>query len=172
MVEIEIDGPLNEALSFRPLPGRTVRGRFDLNRVSEPMARLKSAEWPTPIPGQRLGIGADAVGYVKEPLHDAECSATREKILKSGARLAPPVECFEGVDQASWLYWLKRAVDGGVARVVKGSFPDKITSTPRRNVILAQPPQGIQDKLAAAIEQQNKLISQLVERMAKGNGGK
>ena len=173
MIEVAIDGPLNESLSFRPLPGKVIRGAFDLNKIPEPMARLRSSEWPQPIPGQRIGIDAEGIGYVKETLHDAEHSAIREKILKSGARLAPPIECFEGVDQASWLFWLARAVASGIARVVKGTLPDKLPSNPRRNYIMASPPETVQDRLAAAIEAQSKMIGQLVERMAaKPNGGK
>jgi len=166
-VEVEVDGQLNESLCFRPLPGRTIRGRFDLNRVAEPMARLKSAEWPRPIPGMRLGIDPENTGYVVEPLHDAEHAPIREKIVKQGMGLAPACESFEGIDVASWLFWLQRAVEAGVAKIVKGAFPDKLPGKPRLNFIVAEPRPSDSDRLAAAIERQNALMAQLLERMAK-----
>ena len=40
-IQIEIDGKHNENLHFRPLQ-RTIRGRFDFNRIGEPMAKLEA----------------------------------------------------------------------------------------------------------------------------------
>lgn len=166
-IEIEIDGPRNECLAFRPLPGRTVRGRFDLNRVGEPLAKLETAKWPFPIPGQRIGVQPDGTGYIAEPLHDAEHAAVREKIIKAGLRLAPDVESMEGVDAEAWLYWMARAVQSGVAQVVKGELPAKLPASPRKNFIMAEPPQSSSDRLAVAIKRQNDLMAQLLARMGK-----
>ena len=53
-VIVEIDGPRNECLYFRPLQKR-VRGKFDLMRDSEPLAKVLASETPGPVPGQRTG---------------------------------------------------------------------------------------------------------------------
>ena len=70
-IEIEIDGPCNERLHFRPLQ-KSIRGRFDMMRIGEPMAKVKAQEWPTAIASQRLGIGPDGAGYDMEPVRGDE----------------------------------------------------------------------------------------------------
>jgi len=164
-VDIDIDGTRNECLDFRPLPGRTVRGRFDLNRVAEPLAKLRTAELPEPVPGQRIGIDAEGVGYVAEPLYDVEHAAVRERIERRGLRLPPQRESFDGIDVVSWLYWLQRAAESGLARVVSGKLPEKIDGEPRKNFITAEPEKGPLDKLTAAIEAQTAMFARLLERL-------
>ena len=166
-VEVEVDGALNECLSFRPLPGRLVRGRYDLNRVAEPLARIKASEWPVPIPGQRLGVDAEGIGYLAEPLHAPEHAPMREKIVAAGMKLEPELTAFEGIDVPSWLYWLRRAVEGGLARVVKGALPDTDGGKVRKNWIMAEPEPSAVDKLTAAIERQSQLFERLLEKLSK-----
>lgn len=165
-IEVEIDGPHNECLMFRPLQ-RSIRGRFDLNRVGEPMARMKSVEWPQPIPSQRLGIDADGSAYILEPLHDDEHAAIRERIERQGMKLPPECETFDDVDLPTWLFWIKRAVDSGIAKVVAGQLPKVIDGTPKMNFIVNRPTQSTADRLAAAIERQNVLFEKLLERLPK-----
>src|SRR4051794_5389562 len=113
MLEVEIIGPRNESLMFRP-NGRIVRGRFDLNLETEPLARMKVAEWPEPIPGQRIGIDVETrEGFIAEPLHEPAHSAIRDKITARGQQLPPAREVFRDVDPSTWLYWLKTAVERG-----------------------------------------------------------
>lgn len=133
-IEIEIDGPRNERLYFRPLQ-RNIRGTFDMNKVPEPMARIAATEWPTPIPSQRLGIDPDGNGYLREPLHNPEHAALREKITRQGQSLEPAVQEFANIDLPSWLFWLKRAVDSGLAKLISGKLPLKIEGTPRTNYV-------------------------------------
>ena len=163
-VEIEIDGQHNENLYFRPLQ-RSVRGRFDLNRIGEPTARMKSVDFPHPIPSQRIGIEADGSGYITEPLHDAEHAALRERIEKQGKKLPPKCETFDDVDLPTWLYWIKRAVESGVAKVVGGQLPKHIDGTPKLNFIVDRPKETTGDRLAAALERQNVLFEKLLERL-------
>ncbi len=165
-IEVEIDGSHNESLSFRPLPGRRIRGRFDLNRVAEPLARLKTMEYPQPIPGQRLGIDAEGRGYVSEPLHAPENAPIRERIQKQSMRLPPEIEMFEAIDVSSWLFWLQKAVEAGVARLIKGEFPSELPTEPRKNFIMAPPKPTDTLRLTAAIERQNDLMAQLLKQMA------
>ena len=165
-VEIEIDGSHNENLHFRPLQ-RAVRGRFDFMRIGEPMAKVQAAQWPTAIPGQRLGIDADGTGYVVEPLHDDEHALIKEKIEKQGMKLEPELQIFDGIHLPSWQYWLKRAVESGLATIVSGKLPDKIEGKPRKNFILAEPDPSPTDKLTVALERQNELFAKLLEKLGE-----
>jgi hypothetical protein len=134
-LEIEINGRKNECLVFRPLQ-RRLRGRFDLNRVAEPMARMKVREWPEPIPGQILGIDTKTgVGYLREPLHDPAHTVTREKIEASGMKLPPVEERFENIHIPTWLFWMTRAVEGKLANIITGELPSDIGGEPQKSFI-------------------------------------
>lgn len=164
-VEIEIDGSHNEHLHFRPLQ-RSVRGRFDFNRIGEPMARIKATEWPLPIPSQRIGIEANGTGYIIEPLHDAEHAPIREKIEKTGKKLEPALQSFDNIHVPSWMYWIQRAVESGIARVVSGKLPAKIEGTPKKSFIFAEPEPSTTDKLTAAIDRQTAVFEKLISVLA------
>jgi len=163
-VEIEIDGERNESLYVRPLQ-RSIRGRFDLNRVGEPMARMKTYRWPVPILSQRIGIDQDGVGYLSEPLHDGAHAPIKERIEKQGQRLEPELQTFANIHQPTWLFWIKRAVQSGLARVVGGSLPDKIDGKPRMNFIVDRPAETTGERLTAAIERQTIVLEKLLERL-------
>ena len=165
-LEIEVDGPHNENLHFRPLQ-RSIRGRFDMMRVGEPMAKVKASEWPTPLPSQRLGIDADGAGFIAEPLHEPQHTPIREKIEKRGLKLEPALQTFEGIDTPTWMFWLKRAVESGLAKVVSGKLPDRIDGKPKTNFILNEPRPSAVDRLTAAIDRQSALFEKLVERLGK-----
>ena len=165
-VELEIDGAGNECLHFRPLE-RKLRGRLDLTRVKEPLAAVEAQKWPKPIPSQRLGIDAMGIGYLLEPLHDADNTALREKITKQGMGLEPARMTFEGIDLPTWYFWLQRAVESGIAKVISGKLPERIEGKPRMNFVMAEPEPSTSDRLTAAIERQNDLMARLLERIAK-----
>ena len=154
VIEIEVDGPRNECLVFRPLQ-RRLRGRFDLNRVAEPLAAMRRTQWPDVIPGKRLGVDTETrEAYIAEPLHSPEHAATRERIEARGMRLPPERETFPDVDLPTWLTYMKQAVDAGVARVTTGELPAKIEGKPRRSFIIApaepDPRDQLLEKLVAA----------------------
>lgn len=154
---IEIDGQHNECLAFRPLQ-RRIRGRFDYLRDSEPQSKLAAGQLPQAVPGQRIGI-ADGVGFVEEPLHDDEHQAVRELLEARGAKLAPSREEFEDVDSPTWAYWLCRAVDAGVARIVDGKRPAKLDEAKvRKDFLLAEPGPSSADRLADVLD---KLLTKL-----------
>lgn len=167
-LEIEIDGACNEHFHFRPL-GRSIRGRFDLVRESEPLAMMSRGQWPMPIPSQRVGIDENCIGYVSEPLHDPEHSATRDKIQSKGMQLPPARETFAAIDVTTWLYWLKRAVESGLAKITKGKLPDKIEGEPQKSFITTRPPVKKEERLAAALEEQNKLMAQILTKLTAKN---
>lgn len=163
-VELEIDAD-NANLHFRPLM-RSVRGKFDFSRMGEPLARVKGAEWPV-IPSQRIGITPDGVGYLIEPIHAPEHAALKEKIERAGMKLEPAMQEFEGIDQPSWLWWLRNAVQAGCARVVSGKLTDQINGPVRKNFILSEPPMSAADKVNAALENQTVAFNRLTDAILK-----
>lgn len=162
-IEIEIDGQHNEHLRFRPLQ-RSIRGRFDLNRIREPQARMQSANWPEPIPSQRIGVDLDSrTGFVVETIHQHPTLKTR--IEQHGMKLAPEREEFTNVDLPTWLFWIKRAVESGLAKVVVGELPERIDGEPQMEFIVRRKPDG-NDRLAAAIEANTAVLAAVLERLS------
>lgn len=164
-LEIEIDGKENECLHFRPLQ-RSIRGRFDFARLREPMSGVMRSAWPEAIPSMRLGIeGAD--GYLLEPLYNDEHKQAREKIELAGMKLADERETFANIDLPTWVFWLRRAIESGIAKIVSGKLPDRVEGTPQLSFITVREPSDTA-RLATAIEQTNVLLAELVAS-AKGN---
>jgi len=161
-IAIEIDGAHNEQLRFRPLQ-RSIRGRFDLNRIREPQARMKTTEWPEPIPSQRIGIDLDSgTGFIVETIH--QHPAIKARIEQRGMQLAPEREEFSNVDLPTWLYWIKQAVESGLAKVVVGELPERIEGEPQMEFVVQRGP-DTNDRLAAAIESNTAVLSALLEKL-------
>jgi hypothetical protein len=141
VIEIEPDTAGNNSLHFMPI-GKTIRGRFDYARDSEPQAALLKNAFGGVVPGQRLGIDLDAgEGYVVEPLHEAQHKGVRAVIERKGLALAAERQTFSlpsKDDHATWVYWFKRAVESGLAKLVKGRIPDKLDGTPRKQFITTE----------------------------------
>ena len=131
------------------------------------MSKIKAHEWPVPIPSQRLGIDPDGNGYIREPLHDGEFAPIKEKIEKMGMKLEPAVQEFPAIDLPTWLFWMQRAVESGLAKVVGGKLPDHIEGKPKMNFVLNEPPTSATDKLTAAIERQTTMFAKLLERLGE-----
>lgn len=167
MLEIEIDGPNNQQHRFRPLQ-RNLRGRFDFGRVAEPMAKLQTNRFPQPIPGQRLSLDtASGEAAIIEPLHDAEHIRTRRTIEKHGSTIAPQQQPLGKVHIATFLFWMKSAVEAGLARVVRGTLPDVIEGEPQKSFLSAAA-FNPNDRLAAALESivavNREILAQLKSR--------
>lgn len=166
IVEVEIAGPRNENLSFRPLQ-RKLRGRFDISRVAEPQARMKSAEWPEPIPGQRLRLDfATGEASVIEPLHEPAHAVLRDKLSARGFKIGPASEALGAVHVPTVAFWIGRAVSAGMARVVAGRMPEEIEGTPQTSFITARVPTS-NDRLATALEKVGDLLSAVLDRLGK-----
>jgi hypothetical protein len=50
-------------------------------------------------------------------------------------------------DVPTWLYWLKRAVGAGIARVVQGKLPDKIEGKVKKTFVSNERTKDPKDKL-------------------------
>lgn len=175
ILEVEIEGPLNENLSFRPLQ-RTIRGRFDWTKCASPDAhRFGIKEYGgLPIPGQVLGINPDTgEGFLREPLHDPAHAALADKIKSKGKRLPPTKEEFQA-HVPTWLFWIAAAVRGGLARVVTGKLPDEIDETQvQKDFLFAPAKPSERDRLATALDgmaaaqrEQTEVLSKLLMALA------
>ena len=166
MIEVEIGDVHNHSFWFPPI-SKLIRGSFDFNRHPEPLAKVEASKWPGPIPGQRLGIEPDGTGFIKEPLHDEVNAELRKRIEATGVSLAPALQTFDDVDLPSWLFYIKLAVEVGVAKVVRGSLPDEIEGKVRHDYVLNEAEATPMDRLTAATERQSELMAKLLERLAK-----
>lgn len=170
-IEIEIDGKNNNNVMFLPLQ-RVIRGRFDMDRLAdrggEGFGSMESKLGGRVIPGQRLGIDLDRCeGYVHEPLRDPDHWRLREAIEKKlNMRLEDPLVKSENVHVPTWLYWMKRLVDGGMAKVVKGVLPEKIDGEPKRQFFFRGKPDRADGKrveeLEALVARQGEQIDKLL----------
>jgi hypothetical protein len=180
VIEVEIDGPRNQACVFRPLQ-RRIRGRFDLRRVAETAAMQQIVKHPEPIPGQRLRLNtATGKAELIEPLQLPEFAAVRQRyeFNDKGEKLArfPEHENFEKVDVATWLYWLAVEVKAGMARLLRGSLPDpeELEAKAKRNFYTA-PKNPREDamatamnKMADAMTANTAVMQELLKRMTVG----
>jgi hypothetical protein len=135
-IEVEVDTPANANLFFLPA-NRTIRGRFDFARDAEPMAKVLTQEFPRGVPGQRLVLDLDAgEAHLVESLHFPEHKDVRKAVEKRWG-IGPERETFKvpPEDAPTWLYWLKRAVDAGTARLLSGTLPDKVEGKVKKTVI-------------------------------------
>lgn len=173
VVEIEVGSISNKHLYFRPLEKR-LRGTFDLKAVREPKAMNRSSEWPTPIPGQRIRVDpASCTGFILEPLRLEENQVTAEKIRKRGHQVPPAKEIHEAIDVISWLYWMRRACDSGLATIVSGDLPTKFEGKINKRVSASPEPQenplvNALDNLAKATAAQTEMMGRLLEKLVGG----
>jgi predicted transcriptional regulator len=183
-VEIEVAGPDATQLSFRPIR-RAVRGRADFALAKSKSALALRDVWPEPIPGQVLGIAEDGTKYLREPLYDKEHAKVAQRIKNKGLVLPEERETFASETVITWAYWMRRAVDAGLARIIKGELPPieelepprkkppRDERLPRKSFILDEPGDSPSDRLAEAIErlaentaQQTAVMNQLLAKLA------
>jgi predicted YcjX-like family ATPase len=77
------------------------------------------------------------------------------------------VQEYKNVDLATWYFWLKQAVETGLATVVKGKLPAKIDGTPRLDFIIGKPEPTATDKLTATLEKQAEAFNRLASAIEK-----
>ena len=171
LLEVEIDSarPANANLHFLPLR-RSVRGRFELSRVCEPHAHNPSGPLAEPVPGQVIGINfKTGCGYIREPLRHADHEEMRERLAKSALRSPKRREEFATIDLPTWLHWLKRTVESGVAKIIVGELPATIEGEPKLDFIRPRrkdPRDKMLDRLASVVEEQSKQIDKLIQAVA------
>lgn len=136
VIEIEADAPHNACVRFRPTQS-SIRGRWDWSRCGIELQRLAGNWGGQSIPGQRIAFNMDTNrAAVLDPLHEDAHEALREKIVKAGYKLPPKVQEHEAQDKNTWLFWMQRLVTEGLAKLVRGKFPEDIDpDTAKRNFI-------------------------------------
>jgi hypothetical protein len=172
MVELEVDEQHNGNLNFFPL-GRTLRGRFDLSRAAkhDRDASALFTQWPEPIPGQRLKVNfAENKATLIEPLREPDNADLLAEIEKS-ALVEPHKQDFENIDAATWSFWLGRAVEGGLVRVVAGQLPtERPAGKPQVSFYVkreADQAETAIDRLAVAVERQGDMLAQLITKLTE-----
>jgi len=185
LIEVEIAGPTCGNLLFKPCE-RVVRGRYEvgLATATDPAAGMVTQKYGGTIPGQVLGLDLDTGrGYVREPLWTEEWRELRARLDHHRFKLEPPEAEFKDVHVPTWVYWLARAVEGGIAKLLKGSLPKshQVDGKPRK-VFYVRPAsqsvngevgQDVKDALArrdqqiqAQQEQIDRLIALVSEQKA------
>jgi hypothetical protein len=166
-ITVEVDaGKSNANLFFQPL-GKPIRGRFGFIRTQIPDAmRLAQKYNGADIPGQEIRIDPEnGAAAILEPLHRPENRAIKEKIEKDGATIPAAEEEFTDIHVPTWLFWLKRAVESGLARIVSGKFPADI-GTPKlsRSYRISE---DTEDATAERIGRMEKELAEMKAAIAK-----
>ena len=160
VLELEVDNDLDRHLHFPPA-GCAVRGRLDFLRLArrDPNAIQLTVPFPRGVPGQRIRVDM-AAGQcsIVEGLHDADCERERKELAKRSIPIPEAVEAYPAAKVPDWLWAAKRAVDAGIARVVKGSFPDDLGEETVRPVA-KDPGEDRIDRLCDLVE---RLLTRLV----------
>jgi hypothetical protein len=165
VLEIEVGNDSNDNLLFAPIQ-RRVRGRFDYLRVNEQKARALVDNFPQGIPGQRLRLNVNAKeGELIEPLREEAHAVTGERVRALHGAL-PPHEKFKDAHVPTWLYWMKRAVESGNAKLVHGKFPAVIPGQPQLN-FLFNAGQAEASDTKAALEAQTAAFNRMAESNEK-----
>ena len=92
LVEIEIDGALNESVLFLPL-ARKIRGRLDFERLNQEWALKVWDRWGRqPIPGQRLQLDTKTgAAKLVEPLREEGHETLGKRIAEETNSIIPEV---------------------------------------------------------------------------------
>jgi hypothetical protein len=131
-LEIEVDNDFGRALYVSPLK-RSFRGRLNFEKLAQraPSAIVIDLAFDhKPIPGEILGIDENGMFYLREPLHEDAHRRVRTKLVERGFKFQDERTEFPDADFARCINAMKRAVDAGIAKVVKGKFPAEIPVDP------------------------------------------
>jgi hypothetical protein len=164
VVVVEVKSKNNGNLFFGPL-GRVVRGRFELTNATRhnPAASALANRFSEPIPGQYISVDVErGEGFIIEPLHEDKHEAIRDR-LKKKFKIEPAKQTFERIDVNTWLFWLRRAVDAGLAEVTAGSLPEKVEGAKMDLFIPHRTSETA--KLTAAIDRQTDILSKLLSTL-------
>jgi hypothetical protein len=153
LLEVEINGPRNEEFCFAPVQDR-LRGRIELGRMTNGY-RL-AERFPLSIPGQRIEYNLDTDECaIVEAIHDEP--SVKSQLEKQGFAIGPKRRELGKVDRPTYLFWIKRAIESGIATLLKGNVPE-IEGKPQVSFVNNHET-TTNDKLAAAIEKQNEIAA-------------
>lgn len=108
-----------------------LRGLIDVDQIKEPLARM-SRFARHKFPGQRLHFDpASKKAWVEETLYQDGYRPQRDAIARFYSLPERTKDISGDHDVATWLFWMKRLVDSGLARLVSGEFPDPLPPNPK-----------------------------------------
>jgi hypothetical protein len=165
VLEVEVDAPKDSHLWFPPI-GAAVRGRLDLMRLvkRDPHAAMLTSHFPKGVPGQRIHIDLAAKQCsIVEPLHDAEWADCKRELERRSLPIPQAVELHPGAHVPDWLWGVKRAIDAGYVRIVKGELPDDLGEETKRPET-KDPGEDRIDRLCDLVE---RLLERLVPASAR-----
>jgi hypothetical protein len=172
LLKLEFDLANNNNVLFPPL-GTHIRGRWELARVKEPSALEHKERLGDSFPSQRLVLNLDKSELaVIEPLHEEKHRVEKQRIeqrLKLQLPVpGPPVK----VHMPTCLFWARRLVEDGMARVVEGSMPADNGGKPRLKVFGQEAPDMSPEIVAlkASLERQQQQIDQLLALLTEQRG--
>jgi len=123
-IEIEFRAPRGRAVMFAPID-RALRGRIDfieMLKILKGAASLAN-EWGDSLPGMRVSVDTATKEVVLiEPLHEPQFARIRELISKRGEKLVDAREVFPGAHLPTFLFWMARLTDSGLAQVTAGTL--------------------------------------------------
>lgn len=173
VIEIEVRNPANRGLLFKPLM-TPVRGAIDFAATRCPDLWAVGMEFGgKPIPGQRIMLDTEkGTGIVYDPLALPENEAVAEKLRAklsgpvkgAGIKFAEPKK-HDAVHPATWLYHMRRAVEGGLAVVTQGDVNAKVDGVPQKEFIHRREPDKQTGTIAALLEQNALLTKLLLESL-------
>ncbi len=141
MVEIVVDNGQNGDLLFHPAAER-VRGAVDVSRVQLPELGTLPRDFPKGIPGQTIAFDpATNTGSIREPLLTAEHATVRATIEKTipGADFGVAERSYPNAHAGTWLGHMRRAVEAGLAKLVKGKLPEADPPDMRKGFYTPEP---------------------------------
>lgn len=160
ILEVAVETPKDGNLYFPPAK-RTLRGRKDFNRMAQHEKNFMELafHFPQGIPGTVIRIDLDEKQvWLCEPLHDGAWQAARDEIVSRGIAIPPATEAIAGAYLPDWLHEIKRSLDAGYVRIVRGGLPRQLGEETKR-------PETI-DPAERRIERLCDLVEKLLETMA------
>lgn len=160
VLEVEVDTPKDSNLYFPPI-GEAVRGRLDFLRLSRRSVNAiqLSIPFPNGVPGQRIRVDlAEKRCSISEPLHDPEWGSAKKEIEKRGLPIPTAEETYPGAHVPDWLHAIRRAVEAGYVRIVRGELPRDLGEETKVPEVL--------DPADKKIDRLCTLVERLLDRLA------
>lgn len=165
VLEIEVDSPKNRNLYFVPLD-RNLRGRFDYMRTTTNYVKKGAPVYPGQVLGVNLSTGET---YIKEPIHD---SPELKREVEKRFKLAPAREDAGKQHVPTILYWMKRAIESGSARIVNGRLPEKIDGEPKKRFNVPDAAPNPMQEAVSQLVQMNQALLALLPDSVRNKLGK
>ena len=155
VLEIEFGNDKGQDCLFYPALSK-LRGKLDFVVMQQhnPEVGKLYGKFQQGIPGQRVRIDPERgeafiIDPLSEPQHDATRKTIKELIGEVSFRPARDRKELRAEEVPTWLYWMRRAVEAGAAKVTEGRLPDDAACAgARKRFFSNEPPPNPLDLLA------------------------